>query len=86
MIQMKHLILAAAATVVLFNSAIAQEQASNEGALGADANRGLLIAMGPVSAPQKRSPVAPQPNSDRPACKPSAKLCLDQRSNSGYRG
>jgi hypothetical protein len=55
MIQMKHLILAAAATVVLFNSAIAQEQASNEGALGADANRGLLIAMGPVSAPQKKA-------------------------------
>ena len=57
---MKHLILVAAATGLLFTSAIALERT-----VGANGQTEIKLAMGPVSAPQKRS------GADYPADRPS---------------
>ena len=48
---MKCFIMATASTILLLSSAIAQEQASGAGGH----NPWVRVAMGPVSAPQKRS-------------------------------
>jgi hypothetical protein len=69
MLQIRHLVVLAAATsFISFNVVVAQQQT--------DGN--MIVAMGPVSAPQKRGPPVAGPN-DPPGCKPSAKMCVERR-------
>jgi hypothetical protein len=67
---MKRLIMAAAAMILLFGSAIAREPS-----LSAVERKGWVkMAMGPVSAPQKRS-AADYPKESSPTCVPFNDSC-----------
>jgi hypothetical protein len=78
---MTRLILAVT-TVVLFAFAIAQEQ-TLAGALRGD-RTATKLAMGPVSAPQKRGPTVP--NTEPSTCKHAAKVCAQLRGGAAQAG
>jgi hypothetical protein len=68
---MKRLIvLTAAASTICFSVAVSQQQTdrNNSGPV-------IKLAMGPVSAPQKRGPPVASPNPDPPGCKRSGRTC-----------
>ena len=81
---MKHFILTAAATLAFFNTTFAQDRTLSSGT-GTE-RMATQIAMGPTSAPQKRGPTVPGPNSDSSACKSSKKLCADSQGRFAHPG
>jgi preprotein translocase subunit SecG len=68
---MRHLIvLMAAASTMYLSVAILLQQTDGNGT-----GRVIKVAMGPVSAPQKRGPPVAGPGTDPPGCKRSGRNC-----------
>src|SRR5580704_660475 len=76
--DMKTLFLVAGAAAILSSTAVAHQYAVDE-STSTTAGAAMTVAMGPLSAPQKRGPPVAGPNSDPAPCKRSHSTCGSAR-------
>jgi hypothetical protein len=64
------IVLIAAANIICFGVAISKQQTDRD-----NTGPAIKVAMGPVSAPQKRGPPVASPNPDPHGCKRPGRTC-----------